>query len=261
MKPKKTVYYADERQDDFAGNHIQAKPVDEHFPYTNRRPLWHAVGAFLYRAVATPVAFAVCRGAFGMRVKNRRALRRLSNTGFFMYANHTQALHDAFSPSLLSFPKKCYIITSPDSVSLPFLRNVVLMLGAIPLPTTAGAVRKFKHTVEKRIRSGKPVMIYPEAHIWPYYTGIRPFTDVSFHYPVQLETPVFCFTNTYQKRRWSKRPRTVTYVDGPFFPDGSLPAKARKKDLRDRVYRCMCERAKNSDVVYIEYRKKEEEHG
>lgn len=144
---------------------------------------------------------------------------------------------------------------------MPVLGSITPSLGALPLPDDMAAYRNFLSAIGERIREGRTVVIYPEAHIWPYYTGIRPFTDVSFHYPVQLETPIFCFTNTYQKRRWSKRPRTVTYVDGPFFPDGSLPAKARKKDLRDRVYRCMCERAKNSDVVFVEYRKKEEEHG
>ena len=75
------------------------------------------------------------------------------------------------------------------------------------------------------------VTIYPEAHIWPYYTDIRNFKDASFRYPVKYDKPVFCFTNTYQKRR-GKHIRMVTYVEGPFFPDNTLSIKDRKKDLR-----------------------------
>ena len=39
---------------------------------------------------------------------------------------------------------------------------------------------------------------------------------------MQFDVPVFCFTNTYQKRKFSSKHRIVTYVDGPFFADKSL---------------------------------------
>lgn len=100
-------------------------------------------------------------------------------------------------------------------------------------------------------------MIYPEAHIWPYYTKIRPFVDTSFHYPIKYGVPAFCFTNTYQKRKGSQKPNMVTYIDGPFFPDASLPVREQKKELRDRIYQTMCERAKNSNAVTIQYIKKD----
>ena len=99
-------------------------------------------------------------------------------------------------------------------------------------------------------------MIYPEAHIWPFYTKIRPFPDASFKYPVQYKTPVFCFTNIYQKRRFSKNPRMLTYIDGPFFPDESLSLKEQRKDLRDRVYNTMVERSKLNNIEIIKYIKK-----
>ncbi len=45
--------------------------------------------------------------------------------------------------------------------------------------------------------------IFPEAHVWPYYTGIRPFGEAAFHYPVATGKPVYTMTVTYQRRRWS----------------------------------------------------------
>ena len=75
--------------------------------------------------------------------------------------------------------------------------------------------------------------------------------------PVKLDAPVFSFTNTYQKRRFFRKPKIVTYIDGPFFPDVALSPSVRKKALRDKVYETMCERAKKSDVEYIKYVKKE----
>ena len=65
--------------------------------------------------------------------------------------------------------------------------------------------------------------------MWPYYTGIRPFTDASFSYPAHTGTPVFAMTTCYQKRKIGSFPKTVTFIDGPFYPDESLPMAERKK--------------------------------
>ena len=104
---------------------------------------------------------------------------------------------------------------------------------------------------------GDCIMIYPEAHIWPFYTGIRPFPDTSFRYPVQQKLPVFCLTNTYQRRGKSHIPQIVTYLDGPFYPDAELPAKLQKTQLRDQVYEAMGKRAQNSNMEMIRYIKKD----
>ena len=45
----------------------------------------------------------------------------------------------------------------------------------------------------------------------------------------------------------------------PFYPDNSLPLREQKKELRDRIHACMCQRAAQSDLSYIEYKKEENE--
>ena len=136
------------------------------------------------------------------------------------------------------------------------LKHLVEMLGAIPVPGNKEAMKHFIEAVTKRIKHRYCITIYPEAHIWPYYTKIRPFKEVSFEYPVKLKTPVFCFTNTYQKYGKKKNKiQIVTYIDGPFFADETLSNKEAKMKLRDEVYNCMVERSKNSNVEYIEYRR------
>ena len=139
------------------------------------------------------------------------------------------------------------------------MRNIVQMLGAIPLANTIEGTRQFLAAMHRRLERGQAVMIYPEAHIWPYYTGIRPFPDDAFSYPIRLGAPVYCFTNTYEKRRRGKKPRIVTYVDGPFLPDPALHGAAQRRDLRDRVYATMCERARNSNIEVIRYVRKEQQ--
>ena len=60
------------------------------------------------------------------------------------------------------------------------------------------------------------------THPGPCYTGVRPFRDSSFRYPVETGQPVFAFTVTYRRHLIPSLPRTVVYIDGPFFPDSAL---------------------------------------
>ena len=61
--------------------------------------------------------------------------------------------------------------------------------------------------------------------------------------------------------RFRKRPKLVTYIEGPFYSGSEESPKADRKALRDRVYGKMCELAKNSDIEMIKYIKKEENDG
>lgn len=255
MKKRKVIFYRDELNDEFSTAQITPKRIDGSYRYCHDS-LWKRFTHFFwYRIVATPIAYGYVKAVLGQKTVGREKLKPYRKTGYFLYGNHTQIVGDAFLPSILTFPKTCYTIVHPNNVSMPILGRVTPSMGALPLPDDMDAYRKFLRAVDRRIDEGHAVVIYPEAHIWPFYTKIRPFPDDSFHYPVKKGTPCFCFTNTYQKRRWSKKPRIVTYIDGPFFPDASLPKREQRAALRNRVYEAMRQRAKSSTVRWIRYAK------
>lgn len=175
-----------------------------------------------------------------------------------MYANHTQAFEDTFIPSLANYPKRNFLIVNPENISLKGTGWIVEMLGAIPVPSTVEATKWFLKEIEKRINQNHSITIYPEAHIWPFYIGIRNFKSVSFKYPVKLDKPVYSITNTYQKYgRKNDKIQIVSYIDGPFYPDKSLKIKEATEKLRNEVYDQMKERSKNSNIEYIKYEKAE----
>ena len=123
-------------------------------------------------------------------------------------------------------------------------------------------MKSFVKAVERLEDEGKVIVVYPEAHIWPYYTKIRPFPDTSFRYPVEIGVPSFCFVNTYHKRKIRKRPKMITYIDGPFFPkEEATDLHEKMKSLRDQVHDRMVELSQNSDVEVIRYIRKEAAHG
>lgn len=256
MKEKKTVYYQDELNDEFSTAQIVPKKIGDDYVYVYRSAIKKFTHFFWYRMVATPLAWLYLKLYFHHKIVNKKILKKYKDTGYFLYGNHTQDIGDALIPTMLTFSKDVYVIVHPNNVSMPVLGKITPSLGALPLPDTLKASRNFLHAMETRLREKNAIAIYPEAHIWPYYTKIRPFTDKPFHYPIKYDVPTFCFTNTYQKRKFSKRPKIVTYIDGPFYPNKELAVSERQAALRNQVYDRMCERSLASEVEYIEYRYK-----
>lgn len=253
---KKVIYYEDALHDDFAGNGIEAQPVPADFPFALQGPFWRLPEFIVYRVIATPLVWLIGKIGFGLKVKNRRALRQLRGRGFFLYGNHTQTMMDAYTPTIALFPQHAHIVTGAEAVSIPGIRRIVQLLGAIPLPGTVRGYRPFLEALHRRLEQKRVVTIYPEAHIWPWYTGIRPFPDGSFAYPVRENAPVVAFVTTYRKRKVFKnlRPCLTVTLSEPFFPDETLSPREAKKQLRDAVYAFMCQTAAAPDnYAYYEY--------
>lgn len=254
----KVFYYRNESHDDFAGIRRDTVKIGADFPYLHKNPLWNIAAFIVYRVIMTPFAFLYCKFKFGLRIVGRRALKQSKKQGTFLYSNHTLMAGDAFIPNMVSFPRRTYVVVNADNLSAKGTRNWVQMSGALPIPTEIGGMRTFLGAMEKRVLQGHCIQIYPEAHIWPYYTGIRPFGASSFRYPVRFDSPVYCTTTTFQKKKHGKTPRVTVYVDGPFLPDRNLHPREQEKQLRDAVYETMCRRAQNSTYSPIEYRRCEE---
>ena len=258
----KTIYYSDELNYDFASLVIKKKPLGDDFEYIHKNILWNTCSFVIYRMIAQPLVFVFVKVAHRQRFKNRKVLKTARKTGAFIYANHTNMLLDAFVPNIVKLRKRGYILVGPDTTSIPGLKNIVEMVGAIPLGQTLSENKEMLECINHRIAKNKGfITIYPEAHIWPYYTGIRDFKAGSFSYPCYTDTPVFAMTNCYQKKLIGKHPKVVTFVDGPFYPDKNLPMKERKEKLRKQCYDTMVKRAKeNSTYSYIVYEKKDLEN-
>ncbi len=252
MKQQRVIEYTDHLNDEFSTAQITPRVIDGSYRYERAR----AAHFFWYRMVATPLAYLYLKLKFHHRVIGREKIDIARGQGFFLYGNHTQIIADALIPSFVSHPTNAHVVVHPNNVSMPFLGRVTPHMGALPLPDDAEAAKNFNDAMAHRLQQGKCVTIYPEAHIWPYYTDIRPFDDASFFYPIKYGAPVYCFTNVYRAARRGEHPRIFTYVDGPFYPDQTLPLRQRRRALRDAVYATMCERAALSDCQYIEYRKK-----
>ncbi|MDY6367064.1 MAG: hypothetical protein SPL13_00885 [Clostridia bacterium] len=257
-KEKRTLYYSDELADDFADKKIAPKDLKKRYPYFIFNPLRKIIAFVLYYFIAYPIGVLYQKIWFGEKIIGKYKLKNYRSEGFFLYGNHTRDIGDAFTPTQIAFPKKSFTVTSSSAVSVAWYRRVVQDLGATPVPNNIKGMKRFYAAIRLHTKRRHVITIYPEAHIWPYYTKIRPFKETAFRYPAEYNKPVFCFTVTYKKRLFLKRPKTVVYIDGPFFADETKSVKTNSRRLRDLCFNAMCERSKNSDCEYITYVKQNE---
>ena len=191
----------------------------------------------------------------------REKLKKAKKTGYVMYCNHTNPFHDVFGPALAA-DRKIYTIISAVNLKLPKIGPLLPMIGGIPLGTNPEEKKAMNEAVDTRlVKQKKCIVIYPEAHVWPYATKIRKFPagGKSFKYAVRNNLPVFTMTTTYHKRKNSKRdlPRMDIYVDGPFYPDPKLSAEKNQDMLAEKAYESMVKYSKKNTYEYFEYRKKQ----
>ncbi|MBR2795482.1 1-acyl-sn-glycerol-3-phosphate acyltransferase [Candidatus Saccharibacteria bacterium] len=200
------------------------------------------------------------RGYWQAKFYGRKKLKKARKTGYVIYANHTNPFHDVFGPGVAA-DRRIFTVISPVNLKLPGIGKFLPMIGGIPLGTNDDEKKAMNEAVDKRlVKQKKCLVIYPEAHVWPYYTGIKKFPagDKSFKYAVRNNLPIFTMTTTYHKRKNSKRdlPRMDVYIDGPFWPDGEKSEGENRAKLAREAYESMVKWSKKSDYDYFKYVKK-----
>ena len=248
MKKQQIIYYKDELNDEFSKAKIKPRIINEKYNYS-KNPIWDFCSIIMQNIISMPIKYLYAKIKFKHKIIGKEKLKLYKKQGYFIYANHTQTFADTFLTSLTVYPKRNFLIVNPENISVKPFGWLVEMLGAIPVPGNKTAMKNFLKIIEKRVNKNASITIYPEAHIWPYYTKIRNFKAVSFKYPIELNKPAFCITNTYQKYGKNKI-QIVSYIDGPFKAEN-------KQNLRDQIYNQMVERSKNSNIDKIKYVKKE----
>ena len=258
MIEQKVRYYQNELEDDFADNKkIETVKIDGNYKYIHHNIIWNILAFIVYRIIILLPAYLYAKIKFRLKIQGKEKLRKyikMSENGCFIYQNHTQEILDTFLPTLISFPTKAYIIANPDNVSIKGLKTANKMMGALPIPEDKESTKNFLNAIKYYIEKKKIISVYPEAHIWPYYTGIRDYKSVSFKYPVKNKVPAFACTTTYQKNKNGKL-RIVVEIKGPYYADKELPPKQAQEKLRNDIYNAMLESSKKSNIEIVKYQK------
>jgi len=261
---ERIFYYESETDDPIRtkeqGEGKEAKRVNlpEGYVFIHKNPFVKLYSWALYKGFRV-FAKKYAKDYLHMTVKNREVLKKAKGKGYIIYANHTNPFHDAFSPAIIS-DRHIYTISNPANLYIPGTGKYMPYLGIMPLGSTPEQKKQFHDAIDYRLRHKGCLVVYPEAHLWPYATKIRhfPHGDRSFIYPVRNNLPIFTMTTTYQKSKvkGQLRPDMTVYLDGPFYPDPKKSDDENRADLAKKAYDSMVKNAKHNSYEYFKYIKK-----
>ena len=255
---KKTIYYHDLVNDDFAVNRTKNYQINDDFKYIHKNIFFRFFSFILYHIIAIPIFFFILKIKYRVKVYNKKAIKPLKKTGYFVYMNHTQNIIDAFMNQTLLFKKKGYLIANNSVYSLKGIKTIVNMLGCLPTPNNMVQSKKLFDAIKYYIDKNKIVVVLPEAHIWPYYNDIRPFLDHGFIFPATLNKPIVTATVVYRKNKNENKPPYISiYVSNPIYPKSNVSIKENQQYLRDESYKFMKEMVtKNNSYEFVHYEQK-----
>ena len=101
---EKIIYYTDELNDEFAGDNLKPRVIDENYIYLPKG-IWKKFTRFFwYRIVATPLAALYLKITLHHKVIGRKNFKKYKKQAVIVYGNHTHNIADAFVPSMISTP-------------------------------------------------------------------------------------------------------------------------------------------------------------
>ncbi len=249
---KQEIRYYNSFTDDFEHTANEDFKLPEDYKWVPNGFLKRCLSALIY-FIAFLFSSVYCKFFLHMKIIGKRNFKKVKS-GYFIYGNHTQPFGDVFIPALCALPKRIYTVVSTANYGIPIIGKILPYLGAVPIVNSLYGIKELNKAIEYRLKNGHPIAIFPEAHVWEYYTKIRPFSEASFKFPAKFDYPAFAMTVTYKKSKYFKKPKMEIFIDGPFYPNGnSLKEKAEK--LNKEIYSIMVSRSNNSNFEYIKYEK------
>ena len=257
------VFYYESEEDDPIQTDEQEKKVEvglpEGYKFIPKNIFVRMYSSILYRMFKIFGQYYE-RGYWQAKFYGREKLKKAKGKAYVIYANHTNPFHDVFGPAIAA-DRRIFTIISPVNLLVPGIGKFLPLIGGLPLGKTKEEKQAFNEAVDKRLAQKNCLVIYPEAHVWPYATKVRKFPagDKSFKYATRNNLPIFTMTTTYHKRKDRKRgdlPRMDIYIDGPFYLDAKLSEEENRAKLAKEAYESMVKWSKKNSYEYFEYIKK-----
>lgn len=218
--------------------------------------IYKILSSLLY-LIAYPILFIITKLWLGLKIEGRENLSKLGDE-YITVANHINMI-DCAMIVLSIFPRIPYFLTLKSNLEIPFIKYLVMLFRGIPIPRRIKEKEKMVNTIDKLLKNGEVVGIYPEGHLIPYGDSIRTFKNGAFAFSVKNQVPILPIVFTYREvndiRRFiRKKPFITLTILKPEYPNKEI-SKDSIIELRDRVYKKMnSERRKkklyNNEIIH-----------
>ena len=214
--------------------------IKNNYNYVLNNPLFKLISNILSLPIFI-ILYIIDKIFLGFCVINKDKI--VKDKGFVSISNHIHYL-DCTLIGLIYYPNRVHYPTIEENFKIPFVRKLIRLLYAMPIPKDRIKKDRFYSQINKALKDKFILHMYPEAAMWPYYDKIRDFKYGAFKIAVDANVCVqpirFVFTKSNGLYRlYKKKKRICAVVLDPLYPNMKLEYRDRIKDLRDRTYESM----------------------
>lgn len=214
--------------------------IKNNYNYVLNNPLFKLISNILSLPIFI-ILYIIDKIFLGFCVINKDKI--VKDKGFVSISNHIHYL-DCTLIGLIYYPNRVHYPTIEENFKIPFVRKLIRLLYAMPIPKDRIKKDRFYSQINKALKDKFILHMYPEAAMWPYYDKIRDFKYGAFKIAVDANVCVqpikFVFTKSNALYRlYKKKKRICAVVLDPLYPNMKLEYRDRIKDLRDRTYESM----------------------
>lgn len=203
--------------------------------------LVRALSGLFYFGVG-PFLYLINKSIYGIRIKNRRYLRELKNTGFITVCNHVHPL-DSTMCALAAFPRRLNMTAIRQNFNIPVAGVLVKAFGAIPVPVDIPEFHVFFYELCRRLKNGEVIHFFPEGELICYCDRMRQFKNGPFRLAVMSDSPILPLVITYRqrisKKGVDKRPFFNITLIKPQYRDKLLNKPDAERKLKEDVESAM----------------------
>ena len=213
--------------------------IDTDYEYVPKEnSIFSICSDFIYYGIAYPILKILTKIIYDFKIEGQENIENLED-GAISVSNHVLFL-DCAMIGLAFKDKKIYYTTQEESFKIPFVRKLIKLLRAIPIPKSIENRKYFIKAIGNLLKEKNIVHVYPEASLWPYCQKIRNFKNGAFDMAVRNQVPVvpcvFTFREPTGIRKIFKRKKDVTLkILKPVYSDSDKYIRQQVDELKEKV--------------------------
>ena len=199
-------------------------------------------------------------------IKEMRGIENFQNlnTGAIITCNHFNAF-DSFAMQLAydaaNQPNRTFyrVIREGNYTSFPgFFGYLMRNCNTLPLSSNLATMKKFMQGVDRLLKEGHYILVYPEQSMWWNYRKPKPLKNGAYSFAVRNNVPVLpCFitmkdSDIMGEDGFYVQEYTI-HIGEPIYPNPDLSYRESVKDMLNRNYQLwkeIYEREYNMPLVY-----------
>lgn len=201
--------------------------ITNNYEYVKQGPLFKTFSNILYYLIAFPILKIITKVIYDLKIEGKENIRNIRG-GAVTVSNHVLVL-DCAMVGLACGRKKVYYTALESHFKIPFIRKLIKLLRAIPIPADKKYKAHFIKSLKELLENNCAVHFYPEGSLMPYCSNIRKFKNGAFNIAVNAKVPivpmVFIFREPKGIRKLLKKKKDVTLkILEPIESMGSIEA-------------------------------------